>query len=185
MRHEKTFVYQKSLALMQTAQLAIKHFPQGFGFLADQLRRNTSSVHHNFAEGYYQESRRQQRRFSGTRFSRHVRPLRASTRRPHSTPPTSRPSHKERRWRSKSSECSPSSALLKDIRIQSQSSGRSGLRTTGLRGPANQTARLHRAAAWPMTRLRASVPHRSSKSGDSDILRRISIRAAGSAVCRA
>ena len=65
MRHEKTFVYQKSLALMQTAQVAIKRFPKGFGFLADQLRRNTSSVHHNFAEGYYQESRRQQRRFFG------------------------------------------------------------------------------------------------------------------------
>jgi four helix bundle protein len=65
MRHEKTFVYQKSLALMQTAHVAIKQFPQGFGFLADQLRRNTSSVHHNFAEGYYQESRRQQRRFFG------------------------------------------------------------------------------------------------------------------------
>jgi four helix bundle protein len=65
MRHERTFVYQKSLALMQTAQLAIKQFPQGFSFLADQLRRNTSSVHHNFAEGYYQGSRRQQRRFFG------------------------------------------------------------------------------------------------------------------------
>jgi four helix bundle protein len=65
MRHEKTFVYQKSLALMQTAQVAIKQFPPGFGFLADQLRRNTSSVHHNFAVGYYQESRRQQRRFFG------------------------------------------------------------------------------------------------------------------------
>jgi four helix bundle protein len=65
MRHEKTFVYQKSLALMQTAQQAITQFPSGFGFLADQLRRNTASVHHNFAEGYYQDSRRQQRRYFG------------------------------------------------------------------------------------------------------------------------
>ena len=65
MCHEKTFVYEKSLALMKTAQVAIEQFPQGFAFLADQLRRNTSSVHHNFAEGYYQESRRQQRRFFG------------------------------------------------------------------------------------------------------------------------
>jgi four helix bundle protein len=65
MRHEKTFVYEKSLALMKMAQVAIEQFPQGFAFLADQLRRNTSSVHHNFAEGYYQESRRQQRRFFG------------------------------------------------------------------------------------------------------------------------
>lgn len=65
MRHEQTIVYQKSLALMLTAQRAIEQFPKGFAFLVDQLRRNTSSVHHNFAEGYYQDSRRQQRRYLG------------------------------------------------------------------------------------------------------------------------
>ena len=43
----------------------IEQLPKGFAFLADQLRRNTSSVVHNFAEGYYQDSRRQQRRFFG------------------------------------------------------------------------------------------------------------------------
>ena len=65
MRHEQTIVYQKCLALMETARQAIEQFPSGFAFLADQLRRNTSSVAHNFAEGYYQDSRRQQRRFFG------------------------------------------------------------------------------------------------------------------------
>jgi four helix bundle protein len=65
MRHEQTIVYEKSLALMETARHAIGQFPRGFAFLADQLRRNTSSVHHNFAEGYYQDSKRQQRRFFG------------------------------------------------------------------------------------------------------------------------
>ena len=50
---------------METAREAIEQFPKGFSFLADQLRRNTSSVHHNFAEGYYQDSRRQQRRYFG------------------------------------------------------------------------------------------------------------------------
>jgi len=65
MRHEQTIVYQKSLALMETAREAIEQFPKGFSFLVDQLRRNTSSVHHNFAEGYYQDSRRQQRRYFG------------------------------------------------------------------------------------------------------------------------
>ena len=65
MRHEQTIVYQKCLALMETAHQAIEQFPNGFAFLADQLRRNTSSVAHNFAEGYYQDSRRQQRRFFG------------------------------------------------------------------------------------------------------------------------
>ena len=64
-RHEQTIVYQKCIALMETAQQAIEQFPNGFAFLADQLRRNTSSVAHNFAEGYYQDSRRQQRRFFG------------------------------------------------------------------------------------------------------------------------
>lgn len=65
MRHEQTIVYKKSLALMEAAQSAIEQFPRGFAFLVDQLRRNTSSVHHNFAEGYYQDSRRQQRRYFG------------------------------------------------------------------------------------------------------------------------
>jgi four helix bundle protein len=65
MRHEQTIVYRKCIALMETAQQAIEQFPNGFAFLADQLRRNTSSVAHNFAEGYYQDSRRQQRRFFG------------------------------------------------------------------------------------------------------------------------
>lgn len=65
MRHEGTKVYQRSLALMTTARSAIGEFPKGFAFLGDQLRRNTSSIHHNFAEGYYQDSRRQQRRYFG------------------------------------------------------------------------------------------------------------------------
>jgi four helix bundle protein len=65
MRHENTIVYRKSMALMRTAQSAIERFPKGFSFLTDQLRRNTSSVHHNFAEGYYQSSRRQQKRYFG------------------------------------------------------------------------------------------------------------------------
>lgn len=65
MRHEQTIVYQKCIALMETAREAIEQFPKGFAFLADQLRRNTSSVIHNFAEGYYQDSRKQQRRFFG------------------------------------------------------------------------------------------------------------------------
>jgi len=63
MRHENTLVYQKCLQLMETARELIEHLPSGFGFLADQLRRNTSSVAHNFGEGYYQDSEREQRRY--------------------------------------------------------------------------------------------------------------------------
>ena len=55
----------KCIALMETAREAIEQFPKGFAFVADQLRRNTSSVIHHFAEGYYQDSRKQQRRFFG------------------------------------------------------------------------------------------------------------------------
>ena len=50
---------------METAQEAIEQFPKGFGFLADQLRRSTSSSSRNFAEGYYYGSKRQQQRYFG------------------------------------------------------------------------------------------------------------------------
>ena len=63
MRHEETHIYQKCLELMRVAQALIEHLPKGFGFLADQVRRNTASVAHNVAEGYYQSSPGQHRRF--------------------------------------------------------------------------------------------------------------------------
>ena len=63
MRHEQTIIYEKCIELMETAREAIDGFPSGFGFLSDQLRRNTSSVGHNYAEGYYQRSPKQQRRY--------------------------------------------------------------------------------------------------------------------------
>ena len=50
---------------METAREAIQQFPSGFAFLADELRRNTSSVARSFAEGYYYDSKRQQRRYFG------------------------------------------------------------------------------------------------------------------------
>jgi four helix bundle protein len=50
---------------MATARQAIAHFPKGFAFLADELRRNTSSVSRSFAEGFYYDSKRQQRRYFG------------------------------------------------------------------------------------------------------------------------
>lgn len=65
MRHESTIIYQKVLQLMEAAREAILQFPPGFAFLADELRRNTSSVSRSFAEGYYYDSRPQQRRYFG------------------------------------------------------------------------------------------------------------------------
>jgi len=64
-RHEDTIVYQKSLELMETTRLAIQELRKGFAFLAEQLRRSTSSVSRNFAEGYYDSSKAQQRRYFG------------------------------------------------------------------------------------------------------------------------
>lgn len=63
MRHEQTIIYQRSLELMEVARELIDQLPPGFAFLADQLRRNTSSVAHNFSEGYYQRSKAQQRKY--------------------------------------------------------------------------------------------------------------------------
>ena len=41
----------------------IKQLPPGWSFLADQLRRSSSSIGLNFAEGYYQPSSKQVRRY--------------------------------------------------------------------------------------------------------------------------
>lgn len=65
MRHENTIVYKKCLALIEATREAIEQFPRGFAFLTDQLRRSASSPARNFAEGYYQDSKRQQRRYFG------------------------------------------------------------------------------------------------------------------------
>src|SRR5215218_10462400 len=50
---------------MEAAREAIRQFPGGYSFLADELCRNTSSVSRSFAEGYYYDSTRQQRRYFG------------------------------------------------------------------------------------------------------------------------
>jgi four helix bundle protein len=50
---------------MATTREAVEELPKGFAFLAEQLRKSTSSVSRNFAEGYYYSSRAQQRRYFG------------------------------------------------------------------------------------------------------------------------
>lgn len=65
MRHETTIVYRKCIQLMETARGAIEQFPKGFAFLAEQLRKNTASVTHNFAEGYDHRTKGEQRRYFG------------------------------------------------------------------------------------------------------------------------
>jgi four helix bundle protein len=51
------------MELMKIAAELIEQLPSGFAFLADQLRRSTSSVARNYGEGYYQRSRAQQRSY--------------------------------------------------------------------------------------------------------------------------
>jgi four helix bundle protein len=48
---------------MQVTALLIDQMPSGYAFLIDQLRRSISSVARNFAEGYYQRSGAQQRKY--------------------------------------------------------------------------------------------------------------------------
>lgn len=63
MNHENTRLYETSLKLVgQCTQLA-KHFPPGLGYLADQLRRASTAVPLNFAEGCRKKSPKERARF--------------------------------------------------------------------------------------------------------------------------
>ncbi|MEZ0311230.1 MAG: four helix bundle protein [Myxococcota bacterium] len=59
----ETVIYRKALELVEVGHAVIGRLPTGCGFLADQLRRSTSSVVLNFAEGYVKPSAAEQRRF--------------------------------------------------------------------------------------------------------------------------
>ncbi len=62
MHYESTHIYQRSLDLVTLARQVIAKLPRGHGHLADQLRRASSSVVLNFAEGYDKGSLKEQRR---------------------------------------------------------------------------------------------------------------------------
>jgi len=63
MHHRNTRIYRRALQLTALAAQTIPSLPQGYAFLADQLRRSTSSVALNFAEAHGKESPRERRRF--------------------------------------------------------------------------------------------------------------------------
>jgi four helix bundle protein len=63
MKHDNTRIYRRSLDLVALAKRVLEQLPTGYGFLADQLRRASSSICLNFAEGYSKPSLRDQRRF--------------------------------------------------------------------------------------------------------------------------
>ena len=63
MQFHNTHIYSRSLQLAQITRDAIASFPPGHAYLADQLRRATSSILLNFAEGYGKRTHKDQRRF--------------------------------------------------------------------------------------------------------------------------
>ena len=63
MLYNETRIYQRSLELVELAQVIGKRFPRGNAYLNDQLKRAVTSITLNFAEGYGKNSRKEQRRF--------------------------------------------------------------------------------------------------------------------------
>ena len=63
MKVTETLIYKKALELIDVSRVVIRELPTGHAFLADQLKRSSSSVALNFAEGYSKSSAAEQRRF--------------------------------------------------------------------------------------------------------------------------
>jgi four helix bundle protein len=63
MSYRDTRIYQRALSLVGLTKEVLDHLPSGFGFLSDQLRRASSSVLLNFAEGCGKSSLAEQRRY--------------------------------------------------------------------------------------------------------------------------
>jgi len=66
MQHTTTRIYSRSLELVALAKSVIGALPPGHAFLADQLRRASSSVVLNYAEGAGKRSLRDRRRYFDT-----------------------------------------------------------------------------------------------------------------------
>ena len=63
MHHTNSRIYSCALDLIDLAKVVLDQLPQGFGFLADQLRRAAASVPLNFAEGCGKHSCRDRQRY--------------------------------------------------------------------------------------------------------------------------
>ena len=63
MRHTETRIYRSSLELVGLCREVLDSLPPGFAFLADQLRRASSSVLLNFAEGCGKQTRRDRKKY--------------------------------------------------------------------------------------------------------------------------
>ena len=63
MQYENTQIYGRSIELLQLARDVLQELPPGYAFLADQLRRASSSILLNFCEGYGKSTPRDARRY--------------------------------------------------------------------------------------------------------------------------
>lgn len=63
MKHDDTRIYQRSMKLIDITKRVMNEFPTGYAFLADQMRRASSSIVLNFAEGCGKSSARDRRKF--------------------------------------------------------------------------------------------------------------------------
>jgi four helix bundle protein len=63
LKHRQTRIYQHALALCSNAQQHIETLPRGFAYLADQLKRASSSVLLNFSEGQAKRTFRERKRY--------------------------------------------------------------------------------------------------------------------------
>ena len=63
MRHDDTRIYQTALELVRFGDQVVQRFPPGYAFLRDQIRRASSSVPLNFAEGFSKKTRREQHHY--------------------------------------------------------------------------------------------------------------------------
>jgi four helix bundle protein len=63
MRQDETRVYRSAMELVQLTTRVVDRLPEGFGFLAEQLRRATCSVPLSFTEGSARCRLREQRRY--------------------------------------------------------------------------------------------------------------------------
>lgn len=63
MQYENTHVYARTRTLVRLCRQVLESLPTGYGFVADQMRRASSSILLNFAEGYGKGSPPEARRY--------------------------------------------------------------------------------------------------------------------------
>ena len=63
MQFDNTHIYRRALELVDLSKEVLDQLPYGYGFLADQLRRATTSIPLNFCEGYGKGTLKDQQRF--------------------------------------------------------------------------------------------------------------------------